>query len=158
MKRCTTIMLILSLLCLPGTLWADNPFIGTWKLNVAKSKADDPEYKMPKDETWRILSQEDSIKTTFDGISSNGKGYHIESTGKWDGKDVPVTGDRTAEAFAIRRIDSNTFEFVVKKKGGKVEEPWRVNVSKDGKTMTSVGKMTGADGNEINAAFVYDKH
>ena len=136
---------------------SDDPFIGIWKLNFAKSKVDDPNYKMPKNETWGIAVQQNGIKTTFDGVSAQGRTYHIESTGIWDGKDVPVTGDPTAEAFAAKKIDSNAMEFVVKKKSGKVPEPWRVTVSEDGKTMTSVGIMRGADGQEISATFVYDK-
>ena len=33
-----TIFLLISLLTFPSTLWASDPFIGTWELNVAKSK------------------------------------------------------------------------------------------------------------------------
>lgn len=151
-------ILFLVVFAFAGSLWAaDNLFIGTWKFNVAKSKVDDPNYKMPKSETWGVVTQKDAIKTTFDGVSSQGKAYHIESVGKWDGKDVPVTGDPTAEAFDTKIIDANTIDFVVKKKPGKIPEPWRATISKDGKTLTSVGKMKGDKGQDINATFVYDK-
>lgn len=33
-----SIFLLIITLCLPSTLWASDPFIGTWELNVAKSK------------------------------------------------------------------------------------------------------------------------
>ena len=68
-----------------------------------------------------------------------------------------MTGDPTAEAFATKKIDSHNIEFIVKKKPGNVPEPWHVTISKDGKTLTSVGKMRAADGQEYSATFVYDK-
>jgi hypothetical protein len=150
-------LVVLAVLGLSGSLWAADPIIGTWKMNVASSKVDDPNYKMPKSETWGVVIQQDAIKITFDGVSAQGRAYHIEYTGKWDGKDVPVTGDPTAEAFARKEIDTNIIEFVLKKKPGMVPEAWRVTISNDGKTLTSLGKMKGADGQEINATFVYDK-
>ena len=45
----------------------------------------------------------------------------------------------------------------VKKKPGKLAEPWRVTVSGDGKTMTSVGKVKRANGQEISGTYVYDR-
>jgi hypothetical protein len=150
------LMLVLAVMVLASCGSAGDPFAGQWKLNAANSIVEDPS-ALPKLETWSIEFQQDGIKTSFDGVSSQGKPYHIESTGKWDGKDAPVTGDPNAEAFAIRKVDSNTMEFIVKKNPGRVPEPWRVTVSGDGKTMTSVGIVKRANGEEISGTYVYDK-
>ena len=66
---------------LAGSLWAADPFIGTWKLNVAKSKAPDPSL-LPKSEVFKNVAQGNLIKTTFDGVDSQGKSFHSEGVGE----------------------------------------------------------------------------
>ena len=39
----------------------------------------------------------DSVKVTTDGTDRDGKPVHGEWTGKFDGKDYPVTGDPTTD-------------------------------------------------------------
>ena len=79
------------LACAAIAIAADNPFVGTWKLNLAKSKyASGP---APKGETWKIEAQDNGQKDTFDGIDANGKPYHVQASPKYDGKDYPVAGD-----------------------------------------------------------------
>lgn len=131
-----------------------DPFIGSWKLIVAKTNADIPN-AIPKSETLEITSQQNDIKTTYDGMSAEGKSYHIETTGKWNGEDTPAKGHPNVIAFAIERIDSHTAEFIIKKKDGYAEY-WPAALSKDGKTMTSVGKGK-LNGQEYNGSFVYEK-
>ena len=70
---------------LAGSLWAADPFIGTWKLNVAKSKAPDPSL-LPKSEVFKNVAQGNLIKTMFDGVESQGKSFHSEGVGEWNGK------------------------------------------------------------------------
>ena len=64
-----------------------SPLIGTWKLNVAKSKASF------KSGTSVIEAAGDGIKFTVDLVGADGAKSHWGFTANYDGKDVPVTGD-----------------------------------------------------------------
>jgi len=49
-----------------------------------------------------------SGKVTVDGTDSDGKPVHNEWTGKYDGKDYPVTGSSTEDTRSYRRVDAHT--------------------------------------------------
>ena len=85
--------------------FAQNAFTGTWKLNEAKSKLAP---KAPKNNTVVYASVGDSVKVTVDGVDSAGKLTHNEWTGKYDGKDYPVTGDPTSDMRSYTKIDDHT--------------------------------------------------
>ena len=63
-----------------------DPMLGTWKLNVAKSKTP---YKSG---TSVIEAAGDAVKVTADLAGGDGTAYHWTWTAKYDGKDVPITG------------------------------------------------------------------
>jgi hypothetical protein len=83
-------------LCFAGTVagLAQNPNMGTWKLDEAKSKI--PAGFM-KNTTVVYEAAGDNVKASTDGIDRDGKPFHTEWTGKFDGKDYPLTGDPTAD-------------------------------------------------------------
>ena len=146
-------MLLLAVFGLAGFLYsADNPFIGTWKINVAKSKGTD----LPKSETVKTVAQGNELKTTIDTVDAQGKAIHTDWVGKWDGKDYPVKGDPDADMSATTKIDANTIS-VVNKKAGKEVVTYRVTISKDGKNSTVVGTAKDAKGQEMKFNLVYDK-
>src|SRR5215471_3520260 len=72
--------------------FAADPQMGTWKLNEAKSKFSPG---VPKLHTVVYETAGDNVKVTVDGTDKDGKSTHNEWTGKFDGKDYPVTGDPT---------------------------------------------------------------
>ena len=65
--------------------------MGTCKLNEEKSKLNP---MGTKNDTVVYEAAGDSVKVTVDGTAKDGKPFHSEWTGKFDGKDYPVTGDR----------------------------------------------------------------
>ena len=73
---------------------ADDPNMGTWKLNEAKSKFSPGS---SKNQTVVYEAAGDKVKVTVDGIDGNGQSTHNEWTGKFDGKYYPVTGDATSD-------------------------------------------------------------
>src|SRR5215470_7824084 len=78
---------------------AADPQIGTWKLNEAKSKI---AAGSPKFTTVVYEAAGDSVKVTVDGTGSDGKPAHNEWTGKFDGKDYPVTGDSNSDTRSYK--------------------------------------------------------
>lgn len=141
-------------LCLVGTAvsLAQNPSMGTWKLNEAKSKI---AAGLMKNSTVVYEADGDNVKVTTDG-TRDGKPLHTEWTGKFDGNDYPVTGDPSADVRSYTKVDDNTLT-IANKKDGKVVMSGRIVVSADGKTR--IGHMTGTDssGKKVSSTAVYDK-
>ena len=92
---------------------ADDGMMGTWKLNEAKSKIAPG---APKNRTVVYAAAGDQIKVTVDGTDGEGKTIHSEWTGKFDGKDYPVTGDATADMRSYKK-EGKDLELTNKKAG-----------------------------------------
>src|SRR5437660_791890 len=122
-----------------GPLFAQsNSLVGTWKLNLEKSKFNPG--PGPKSMTRTVEAQGDGVKYTFDG------------------KDNAITGSMPsgADSISAKRIDSNTFDATLKQ-GGKVIATSKVEVSQDGKVTTVTSKGTNATGQATNDVSVYNK-
>lgn len=132
---------------------ADGPMMGTWKLNEAKSKIAPG---APKNHTVVYSAAGDQIKVTVDGTDAEGKSIHTEWTGKFDGKDYPVTGDSTSDTRSYKMEGKNTLE-MTNKKDGKVAATGTLVVSADGKTRTVTINFTDAKGAKMTSVAVYDK-
>ncbi|HXT27266.1 MAG TPA: hypothetical protein VN749_20790 [Candidatus Eisenbacteria bacterium] len=132
---------------------AADPFAGTWKLNEGKSKV---AAGTVKNTTVTYEMTGDSIKVTLDGVAADGKATHDEWTGKFDGKDYPVTGNPMTDTRAYKKINDHTLE-ATGKKGDKVVLTAKITVSADGKTRTVVATQTTADGKKVTSTAVYDK-
>ncbi len=127
--------------------------MGTWKLNEAKSKLAPG---APKNNTVVYVAAGDNVKVTVDGTDKDGKPIHNEWTGKFDGKDCPVTGDPTSDARSYKTVDAQTLELTVKK-DGKVTVSGRIVVSADGKTRTVTTSGTDPQGKKVESTSFYDK-
>ena len=152
--KARTILLTL-LVCFVGAAvcFADDPQIGTWKLNDAKSKI---AAGSPKFTTVVYEAAGDSVKVTVDGTDGTGKPAHSEWTGKYDGKDYPVTGDPSADMRSYKKVNDHTLAFT-NKKGDKVTISGRAVVSADGKTRTVTTNGTDSNGKKFASTAVYDK-
>ena len=153
MKTRTIVLTLLT--CFVGlTLcFADVAIMGTWKLNEAKSKLAPG---VPKNTMVVYEAAGDSVKVTVDGVDGQGKPTHSEWTGKFDGKDYPVTGDPSSDMRSVKTINDRTLELTVKN-GGKVTSSGRIVVSPDNKTRTVTLTGTDAKGKKFHTTSVYDK-
>jgi hypothetical protein len=132
---------------------AQNPNLGTWKLNEAKSKLSPG---LPKKLTVKYEAVGDNIKGTIDGVDGQGKPTHTEWTGKFDGKDYPVTGDPAADTRAVKQVDDHNYQLTVKK-AGKVTMTGKAVISADGKSRTVSVSGKDSMGMKIESTSVYDK-
>src|SRR5579862_2160925 len=115
--RTRSLLLTLVLCFLAAAVcFASDTQMGTWKLNEAKSKIT---AGTPKNTTVVYEASGDSIKVTIDGVGADGKATHNEWTGKFDGKDYPVTGDDSTETRSYKRVNSHSM-VASNHKGGKV--------------------------------------
>ena len=132
---------------------ADSPFMGTWKLNEAKSKIAPG---AQKNHTVTYEAAGDNTKITVDGTSGKGEAVHNEWTGKFDGKEYPVTGDATSDTRSYKQVDSHTLSMTIKK-GGKVTQTGQIVVAPDGKSRTVTSTTIADDGKKSTSTVVYDK-
>jgi len=134
----------------------NNPLVGTWKLNVTKSKYDPG--PAPKSLTRTVEAQGDGVKYTFDGVAADGSAISYSFSVQFDGKDNPISGSMPAGAdtVAATRTDANHFVATLKK-GGKVLGTSKVAISSDGKVTTVEATATTASGAKMHETQVYDK-
>jgi len=156
MKKCALVSLVvIAAVAMTMTAFAADSNVGTWKLNLAKSKYSPG--PAPKSQTLKIEAWgEDGVKYTADGVGADGKPSHWEFQAKYDGKDNAFKGNPDADMIAYKRIDANTIEATTKLKG-KVSSKVKAVVSADGKTRTLTQAGTDAQGKAINNVIVYDK-
>jgi len=153
MKR-IVILVSLAVLFVGATVClADSPQMGTWKLNVAKSKFGPG---ATKNTTVVYEAAGDSVKVTVDGTDGDGKPSHNEWTGKFDGKFYAVSGDPTSDMRSYRKINNHTLALTAKQ-GSKVTLTGRIVVSANGKTRTVTTNGTNSKGKRVSTTAVYDK-
>jgi beta-xylosidase len=153
--RARTIAATLALFLLAvAASFAQNPNIGTWKLNAAKSKI--PAGVGQNNTVVYTAAAGDMMTVTTDGVDGSGKPAHTEWTGKFDGKPYPVTGSSAVDARAVTAKGDHVLE-IDNMKGGKSVSKGKVELAKDGKSRTLETEGTSADGKKYKAKYVYDK-
>jgi hypothetical protein len=153
MKPITIVFALTLLFTSAVVCLADNPQLGTWKLNEAKSKLGPG---TAKNHTVIYVAAGDNTKITVDGVDADGKPTHSEWTGKLDGKYYPVSGDPTSDTRMYRQLNARTLSLTAKK-GAKVTLTGRIVVSIDGKTRTVTTNTTNSSGKSVSSKAVYDK-
>jgi endonuclease YncB( thermonuclease family) len=136
-------------LCFIGAAlsFAENPNMGTWKLDEAKSHI--PAGFM-KNSTVVYAADGDNVKVTTDGTDRDGKPMHT------DGKDYPLSGDPTADSRSYRKLNERVL-LLANKKDGKAVTSGRIIVSADGKTRTLKVSGTDSSGKKVSSEAVYEK-
>jgi len=128
-------------------------FMGTWKLNEAKSKIPAGSGKMV---TSVYVATADGVKVTADGLDARGDPTRAEWTGKFDGKYYSVTGDPDVDMRSYTRVNNRTLR-IRETKGGKVVLSGTISLSADGKTRTATVTLINAKGIKVATTRVYDK-
>jgi hypothetical protein len=107
--------------------------IGTWKLNLAKSKYMGA--PPPRSTSLTFAGEGQNVTDTVETIDAQGQPIKTVFIHIYDGKPHPTTGVAGGlyDASAYTRIDANAVDFVRSKDGKAVQTGWAV-VSSDGKT------------------------
>ncbi len=159
MKRALFLLafLVLTAVAVRPLLAEDNPFLGTWKLNLAKSKF--VTAPAPKSQTRTVAVQGNGVKYSFEGVGADGTPFAFSFVTYYDGAEAAVTGTGTpagADAITLKRVNPHKVEGTLSK-GGKEVGKVVAEVSKDGKVTTVKGKGKTADGKEYSTESFYDK-
>jgi hypothetical protein len=126
--------------------------MGTWKLNLAKSKYNPG--PLPKSETLRWQVSQGTFKFSADTVEAQGQTTHMEAITNADGRDYSLKGFPNTTR-STKRIDAQVWVVTVKV-NGKVTVTRREALSADGKTLTVTA--TGTDeGRPVNNVSVFEK-
>ena len=128
--------------------------VGTWSLNIAKSKYTPG--PPPSSETRTYMAQGKVLQVSVENVDAKGNHASLRYTAGDDGKDYPMTGLSIANAVTMKRVDARNF-VVDTKKDGKIIGTTRGEISKDGKTLTLTSQTLNPTGGAINNIAVYDK-
>ena len=137
------------------SVWAADASLGTWKLNIEKSKFDPgPAFKS---ETRTYEEQPLGIRVTIRTLDADGKSVVSEYPVNYDGKFYPVEGTGgPADAIAMTRINDHTAESTLMHGTTVVAKARRV-VSDDGRTMRITYKGADPAGRVVDYTLFYEK-
>lgn len=146
--------LVVAAMTLETSAQAADPFMGMWKLNLAKSTFSPG--PAPKSGSVTFSAAGTGFKAVIQGAGAKDEKVQWEYTGNYDGKDVPLKGNPDGDTISVRRVNANTVETTIKRAG----KPTVINIrslSADGKVMTVITKGTNAQGQTVNHVQVFEK-
>jgi hypothetical protein len=131
-----------------------DPAIGTWTLNLEKSKfhAD----RAPKSMTRTYSAAAGGTDMKVSGVAADGSAISQSTTLTYDGKDCAVTGSSEYDSLSLKKINGTTVKSQLKKGGNIVGSATRT-VSAGGKVLTLSTSLKTAKGGTIHDVAVFDK-
>jgi hypothetical protein len=133
--------------------FAADPNVGSWKLDEAKSNF---AAGTAKNLTVVYTVVADGYKCVVDGVDGAGKPAHNEWTGKFDGKDYPITGDPSADTRSLKLVSPGHYA-LTNKKDGKAVLTGTLKFSADSNMRTLTTHMTDAAGKQLTSVAVYER-
>lgn len=127
---------------------ANDPFVGTWKQDMTKIPNRATNRGIPVSDTLIITAQGSGYKIVDTIQYVDARPSSSENEISFDGKEQPVTGNAMFDSKMGVKVDSRTFDIVMKKAGKDVGTQ-RLVVSEDGKTLTITFTTKDAKGEEV---------
>ena len=142
-----------------ATTWvvaqSKDPFVGTWTLNVAKSKYNPGPPPQSQSSTYEAVGN--GYRVTVRSTPGTGAKQEWSYTTSLDGTPAKITGNSpNADMASVKRIDATTLE-VVNTKAGKETTRQRNVVAADGKTRTVTTTGVDGQGQKVNNVAVFEK-
>jgi len=159
-------ILFLTVFALAGSLWAADPIIGTWKLNIEKTrelnsgKSQNPESAAnPIKEQIEVYRDLDSERIELTLTRTRTDGTSSVSKLVWPAQGGAVTflqGDPAGRSLIETLIAPGEWH-VTYMRDGKQYMTVQKAVSKDGKTLRQTIKYLDRDGKLLESTTIYDK-
>jgi hypothetical protein len=138
-----------------GAVWAENdPRIGTWKLNVAKSTSSSG--PLPASQTRTYKAQGSGTMAVTETVDEKGNHTSTSYDATADGKDHSTGQANAGTSITIRLLGTGSYAGT-SKKDGKVVSTNRAVISQGGKVFTFTTKGTNAQGQAFTSVLVFDK-
>ena len=153
MLRSALMVLLAALIWSAGLAAQDEAFLGVWELNLAKSAI--TRGAPPKAETVVNVAEPGGFRSTLTVVTDRSTSVEIHHY-NFDGGFHQTEGSDPRE-LSFRRIDSNTIDQSTRR-NGQITVNRRIELSKDGKTMTFVASGTTGGGQKYaNDTRVYER-
>jgi len=134
---------------------SEDPFSGTWVLNLSKSKIPS-QYSTLKSQIAHVVTDASGVEITQETVFESEERFIIQVKGKFDGKDYPIIGAPGSFSAAYQRVDKNIIKAVLKMDGNVVIQETGV-VSLDGKSLAVIYYITDPSGKQVTIIAVYEK-
>ena len=155
MRRAMTLIPAVLTLCLCVAVQAaENPLIGTWKINPDKSTFSPG--PRPISSVVTFAANGDQILQSVNNVGAQGNKIVYSVSYAFDGKDYPVKGDPARDFVAWKCSDPYTLE-ATNKKGGKITTHQERVISKDGKSFTLTTTGVNPQGQTVKNVEFYEK-
>jgi hypothetical protein len=132
---------------------SEDYLIGTWLLDVAKSKYSPGPGPVTETRTYR--RGPNGIEGTIQRRFADGRSDRIEYVAEYD-REYPVLGTEEYDHILLKRITARVAEAVLSH-AGRVYGTARRVVDESGKTMTITFKREGSSGTTVNNTAFYQK-
>jgi hypothetical protein len=133
---------------------APDAIIGTWKLNLEKSKF--AAGAAPKSMTRTYAAAAGGTAMTITGVAADGSAVNQSATLTYDGKDVAWTGSTAFDSLTLKKVNGTTVKAELKKDGKVVGHSVRTITGK-GKVLSLSTTLKTAKGGTTHETGVYDK-
>jgi len=150
-------MLLVAVFGLASLLWAADPIVGTWKVNLAKSKPAPGQQATVKEMTVVTREVGADLETTFDGISADGSPFSMKFTNPQQGGVLKSGQAATEGTFVVITVIRPGEMYGTSVQNGKQVEVTHTVVSKDGKTMSRTSRAIDAQGKINESLMIFDK-
>jgi hypothetical protein len=151
-------MFLLAMIGMTSLLWAADPSVGTWKLNVGKCKfsANEP---AGKEETMVVKQEGNQLIVTQKGVRVDGsaisnKYSHSVKGGIVKGEDLATPNKGITYVITVIAPGDRYFAIVSNNEQMQLHH---VLVSKDGKTTTLTSSGMDEKGKSVDATLVFEK-
>ena len=144
------IFLLVCTLALP-TFGATDPFAGTWKLNVAKSKLQPP---VPESDTVRIEVDGKDLRIEQEGIDDKGAPFKLTVLGGFDDSVYGIAGSAHADSVSFRRPSSRHILAEVRKSGAAIA--W-LDAEVSGNSLRVSVSVVDAEGKETKSVAILQR-
>ena len=132
----------------------DDPVLGTWKLNVEKSRFVPGPGWRSQIRVYQITPS--GVLVTWRGVDAKGGKMQVSYTYKYDGRDYPMAGSGSYDTLNAVRVDALTTKSEEKRSGKTVGIAMRT-VSPDGKILTITDEGTNRKGQAFSQVLVFDR-
>jgi hypothetical protein len=137
-----------------AALAQSNPWLGMWKLNLAKSTY--PPGQAPRSSMYNFQVTGANLANTVETVDAAGNSTKTVNPHIYDGQVHPITDNPSVDTRMYARVDANTV-ISASMKAGKLVQVTTIVLSQDGRTITTTGRGIDAKGQHVNSVAVYDK-
>ena len=140
-------MLFLAFLGLAGFLWAADPIIGTWKLNLPKSRLP-PDMANIEELSFVVRETGDDYELVTEGVQKDGSRFHEKMMWPKQGGFRRYESGGPAEGILVLEmpIDEKGNGYSIRLRNGRAISITQWILSEDGRTWRAIGQARTPEG------------